>query len=300
MTTRPERLREGHTHSSWVDRILAAVQHRFWTVVAISLVFGAGLLALSNMIRPTYRGITVLAPADLDKKGMSGGLGSALGSVSGFAALADLGFGGNDTATEEAIAVLKSQELTQKFIQDHSLLPQLFPKSWDAANRRWKPEKKPPTLGAGFRAFDGLRKVKKDQKTGLITLQVDWKDPVQAATFANDLVDQLNEEMRQRALVQAEASVGYLQKELASTVDVSTHEAISHLMEDQIKQEMLAHVTKEYSLRVVDRAIPADLDAPVKPIKILYLAVGLFLGGCIGTGVAVRMDRRAAMKRGEP
>ena len=67
-------------------------------------------------------------------------MSSALGSVSGFAALAGLGLGGNDYATEEAIAVLKSESLTEAFIQDNNLLPELFPKSWD------------PAPGVGYRA----------------------------------------------------------------------------------------------------------------------------------------------------
>jgi hypothetical protein len=106
------------------------------------------------------------------------------------------------------------------------------------------------------------------------------------------LVERLNDEMRNRALKQAEASVGYLQNELAITVDVSTREAISRLMEDQIKQEMLAHVTKEYALQVVDKAIPADFDAPVWPVKILFIVFGLFFGALLGIGTAVWFNRR--------
>lgn len=63
-------------------------------------------------------------------------------------------------------------------------------------------------------------------------------------------------------------------------------------MEQQIKEEMLAHVTKEYSLKVVDRAIPADLDFPVKPIKILYIGGGFILGLLVGAGIATRLDKR--------
>ena len=92
--------------------------------------------------------------------------------------------------------------------------------------------------------------------------------------------------------MEADASMGYLQNEIATMVDVNTREAISRLMEEQIKQEMLAHVTKQYSFKVVDSAIPADRDSPV-PIKILYIAAGLFLGALFGAAIAVRFDKRA-------
>lgn len=83
---------------------------------------------------------------------------------------------------------------------------------------------------------------------------------------------------------------------MTTTVDVNTREAVSRLMEEQIKQEMLAHVTKEYALKVVDRAIPADLDFPVKPIKILYIAAGLFVGALIGAVMAIRLDQRVVRR----
>lgn len=126
----------------------------------------------------------------------------------------------------------------------------------------------------------------------MVTLQIDWKDPVKAANLTNELVERLNDEMRKRAIAEADASMVYLQHEMATTVDVNTREAISRLMEQQIKEEMLAHVTKEYSLKVVDRALPADLDFPVKPIKILYIGVGFIFGFLIGTAIAIRLQRR--------
>jgi uncharacterized protein involved in exopolysaccharide biosynthesis len=289
------RIDNSNVGSSGIDAIIAAVLRRWLLVLAFALAFGLAFAALTYIMTPIYRGTSILAPADLEKNGMSSGLSSALGSVSGFAALAGIGLGGNDYATEEAMAVLKSEQFTRIFIQENDLLPKLFPKLWDAGAGHWKTGiKKVPTLGRGFKAFNGIRKLQRDNKTGLITVQIDWKDPVTAANWTNQLVDRLNDEMRRRALSQAEASMGYLQHELADTIDVTTREAISHLMEGQIKQEMLAHVTKQYALRVVDTAIPADIDSPVRPIKILYLAFGLFFGAMVGTFVARSLDKRAA------
>ena len=45
---------------------------------------------------------------------------------------------------------------------------------------------------------------------------------------------------------------------------------------------MLANVTEQYSLRVVDKALPADEDDPVKPKKLLMIVLGPFLGGFLG------------------
>jgi len=285
------RIEKGHVDSAAVDGYVASVRRRWVLVLVCSIVFGVLLGIVAFVMTPIYRGTTVLAPAETQKKGTESNLSSALGSMGGLAALT--GLSGNDYETEEAMAVLKSQELTQGFIRDNSLMPELFPRLWDTRAGHWKAGiKKIPTLGAGFRAFDKIRKLERDSKTGLITLRIDWKDPVKAADWANQLVERLNSEMSARALAYAQASLGYLQKEFASTIDVSTRAAISHLMEDQIKQEMIAHVTKDYSLKVVDKAIPADLDNPVRPVKILYVAVGLFFGAGVGVTMAAWLDRR--------
>jgi len=285
---------EASRASDRTDGLIEAVRRRFAIVVLFALLFGVGFTVLSYHLTPIYRGITILAPADTEKNGMgSAGLGSALGSIGGFAALAGLGIGGNDFATEEAVAVLKSRRLTEEFIEKNNLLPEFFPKLWDAQAGHWKQGiKKVPTLQKGFKLFDRIRKIERDSKSGLITIRIDWKDPNKAADWANQLTTLLNSEMSARALTQASASLVYLQKEYADTVDVTTRDAISHLIESQVKQQMLAHVTREYALKVVDAAMPADPDDPVKPIKILYLAGGLFLGTMVGIYAALRLDKR--------
>ena len=265
-----------------------------WLIMLVSLLTAGAMVGLAFWMTPVYRGTAILAAAHNDKNGGLGStIGSALGSVGGgFAALAGLGMN-DDSATDEALAVLKSEQLTEAFITENNLMPELFPKYWDARNGKWKAGlKKVPTLFRGYRAFDKIRKIEKDSKTGLITLTIDWKDRIKAADWTNRLVQLLNEEMRRRAVVEADAAVGYLQKEYGTVADVSTREAISKLMESQIKQQMLAHVTEQYALRQITKAIPADADAPVKPIKILYLALGIFFGALLGIGVALLLHRR--------
>lgn len=278
-----------------VDELLTALRRRTWLIMLVSLLTASAMVGLAFWMTPIYRGTAILAAAHINDKngGLGSSIGSALGSVGGgFAALAGLGMN-DDSATDEALAVLKSEQLTETFITENNLMPELFPSYWDARNGKWKAGlKKIPTLFRGYRAFDKIRKIEKDSKTGLITLTIDWKDRIKAADWTNRIVQLLNEEMRHRAVVEADASVGYLQKEYGTMADVSTREAISKLMESQIKQQMLAHVTEQYALRQITKAIPADADAPVKPIKILFLALGIFFGALLGIAVALLLHRR--------
>jgi uncharacterized protein involved in exopolysaccharide biosynthesis len=286
------------TEAAKIDDLMAALRRRLPLIFAVCLLFAGGMTALAFYMTPVYRGSAILAPAHSEKNALGSGLGAALGSVGGVAALAGIGLSSDASATDEAIAVLRSQQLTERFIRENNLMPELFPSLWDASSGRWKEGiKKIPTLARGFRVFDGARKIERDLKTGLITLRIDWQDRVKAADWTNRYVQLLNDEMRARAISDAEASLGYLQKEFANTVDVSTREAISKLIESQVKQKMLAHVTQEYALRVIDKAEVADADSPVRPIKILYIFLGLVFGAILGIIVALMLYKRELSKR---
>lgn len=253
----------------------------FWSVV----VFTAGFSAAAFIMTPVYRATTILVPASTGQS--SGGIGGALGQLGGIATLAGINIGSKASDTEEALAVLRSRGFTERFITDEKLMPRLFASKWNAAAGTWKTDK-PPTPAKAFRYFDQkIRTVDEDKKTGLVTLQIDWRDRNEAADWANALVDRLNEEMRLRAINEADASLGFLKSELQSASEVATRDAIGHLMESQIKRRMFADVTKEYVFRIVDRAMVSDADNPVRPQKLTMIAAGPFLGLVIGVLLAL-------------
>jgi uncharacterized protein involved in exopolysaccharide biosynthesis len=176
--------------------------------------------------------------------------------------------------------VLRSRQFGDDFIQNLHLMPQLYPKLWDPATNGWRAGvEHPPTIGKAFNYFDKkIRTVIEDNKTGLITVQVDWRDPTVAAAWANEIVRRLNAKMRDREIVHASASIAFLEKELEGTQVLATREAINRLLEAQEKQRMLANVTEQYSFRVVDPAFAADPDDPVRPPKFLLLVSGPVAG----------------------
>lgn len=278
-----------------LGELFSTLSAKRWWIIA-SVVVCTGLAVTYAMIAtPVYRAITILVPAN-NSTGLD--LGSALGQFGGIAAMAGIGGVGAGAETEEALAVLRSREFTQRFIQDQNLLPRLYANMWDAKARAWRvPESKRPTLARAFRMFNTrIRAIDQDKKTGLISLQIDWKDRVEAANWANQLAARLNEEMRKRAMAKAVVSLGFLERELQTTAAIETREAISRLMESQIKQRMLANVTEEFAFRVVDRALPADADDPVKPQKLALVAIGAVVGFVLGVVLALWRGWRKPVK----
>jgi uncharacterized protein involved in exopolysaccharide biosynthesis len=281
------------------ELLLRLWRGRVW-IVACAAICMTVAAAIAFTTVPVYRAKTVLTPAgDRDNLGRS--LSSALGSLGGLASLAGVDVGGVDSAVEEALAVLTSRAFTEEFIRENDLMPELFPREWDAAAKRWKDPQDVPTLARAYRIFDrDVRLVERDKKTGLVVLQIDWRDREKASQWANLLVRKLNTEMRARAIAQSEASIGFLKKELADTTVLEIRESINRLLESQIRQRMLANVTQEYAFRVVDRALIPDLTDKVRPKKLLMLLVGGILGGFLGAAIVLLRGFLLAPSRSHP
>lgn len=271
--------------------VIADLIARKYQIAAMMLVGAMVAMALAFWLVPTYRATVILSPSS---DSQSGSMSAALGSLGGLASLAGIGVGTDvSNPTEEALAVLRSPRFTQSFIREEEMLPVLFSKKWDAHAQRWAVEQSDePTLGDGLKYLDDLRTIHQDKKTGLITLQVDWKDPELAAKWANKMVLKLNAEMAQRAVSRTDAYLNYLQEELRSSSVSEMKEAISRLIEAQMKQKMLAKSTGEYSFKVIEVAIPPPIADPIRPKKVLMTIVGAIIGTIIGAMFVIGAGRR--------
>ena len=276
--------------------LLRILWHRRWWVIGTAVVTASAFLAAAFILSPVYRSTALLMSVTAERSG-SGGLGSALGQLGGLAALAGVKVGANDTELEEAMAVFKSRHFSSRFIEDFNLRPKFFAPRWDGAKGRWKEGKREPTDAEAFEYFDKkVRTLTRDTKTGMVTLKIEWRDRVEAAAWANELVARLNLEMRRRATQKATASLKYLQDELAKTQDLGTRAAIYRLIELQVKQIMLANVTQEYVFQVVDKALVPDEDKYVRPRKGVMLAIGLFVGVALGVLLAMAMSAASVLR----
>jgi uncharacterized protein involved in exopolysaccharide biosynthesis len=267
-----------------VRELAARLAARRWWIILSTGLFLTVFTAVAFLLPPKYRAVTVVISAGLERNAINGSANSIVGSLGGLASLAGVSMGG-DEATEESLAVLQSRGFTEAFISDKNLVPLFFAKKWDARANKWKvSEQDIPSLHEAFRYFDEqVRKVIEDKKTKLIRVQIDWKDRHEAADWTNELVRRLNSEMRRRAIAKAEASLVFLEKELAVTTEIGERETLFRLIEAQIRQRMLATVTQEYAFRVVDTATAPDANESVRPKKLFMVAAGLLIGVIVGT-----------------
>ncbi|MDO9451347.1 MAG: Wzz/FepE/Etk N-terminal domain-containing protein [Stagnimonas sp.] len=257
-----------------LGEIWIALKSRALLIFTVTFLSAAVAAAIAFTITPIYRAEVVLTVVDDAKTGMSGLLASQLG---GLASLAGAGIGGSGTRTE-SIGTLGSKQVAETYISTQKLLPVLFYKQWDESKGDWKSDvREKPTLWKATKFFtEEVRKVSDDKKSGLITLSVEWKDAAIAAQWANDLVEQTNKTLRDRAIRKSEANLAYLNAKLDQTSVVELRQAIFRLIESEVKNVMVAQGSEDFAFKVIDPAVTPEKKA--KPKRLFMIGAGAFLG----------------------
>jgi uncharacterized protein involved in exopolysaccharide biosynthesis len=268
-----------------IDALISSVS-RAWRWWLAGLLIGAALAAsYAFLARPIYRSQVVLAVVPQSNGAFAGSFIER--QLGGLAGLAGLAFGERDRS-HESIAVLRSRELAELFINEENLIPVLFWRDWDSTSGRWRIDD-PPTIEDAYKLFDErIRRVSEDRRTGLVTLSIDWFDRELAARWANAFVQRADALLRDRAVREARASLAFLERELTRSTQIELRQAVYQLIEAQKKQEMLATVREDFAFRVIDSARIADADHFERPKRGLIIVAGALVGLLAGLILGLR------------
>lgn len=245
----------------------------------VILVFWLLAAAAAFFMTPVYQAtIEVLPTTGVGNLGAGSGL---LSSFGGIGSMFGLGPSQSQVAIQ-AEALLKSQVFTEQFIRRHDLMPKLFANKWNANHSRWRtsgwPWSSPPTLYEAYRLFvDKIRSIELNKK-GLITMRLEWKNSVDAAHWANEMIREVNQQMRQRAISHAEATIDALNDELKSAHTVEERDAVAQALVTYVKILALAKARTDYAFTVVEPAVPSNKKDFIRPQRALYLVAGPVLG----------------------
>ncbi|MDO9318899.1 MAG: Wzz/FepE/Etk N-terminal domain-containing protein [Gammaproteobacteria bacterium] len=265
-----------------------------WLIIGVTALFAIGSVIYALMQPDIYRAEAVLAPADNDQS--MGGLSAQFGGAAALLGVNVGGSGGDNIST--AIATLKSRQFIGRFIQSNNLLVPLFAGSWDkstgvgvineeaydASSGIWLSAGGPPSQQNAYRAFTNILSIGgPDRTTGIVTIAINWHNPIEAAEWVNKLVAAINADIRTQDVDEANRAIAYLRGQLEQTQLVDMQRVFYQLIESQTRITMLADVRDEYVFRVIDPAtIP---DVKVEPRRSNIAIVGTMVGGLFALAI---------------
>lgn len=262
--------------------LIALVRQR-WRVFAACIAFVSALsIAYSQLSHPRYRASAIVSIVEND-----GDLSLSLpGQLGGLASIAGLRLpGGSEQG--DAIAFLRSQMLARTFIATEGIVDPLTPDPETPGEER---------LARAVRFFTrDVCEIKEDGLTGIITVTVRWKDPEQAAAWANGLVKLADAEMRKRAIGEASRAVEYLSAEANRTENLELRQAVYRVVQSQLQLSALASARDEHRYRLIDPASAPLADDYVWPRLVVLLPLGVVVGTLLaGAIVLFKPDSRTS------
>jgi uncharacterized protein involved in exopolysaccharide biosynthesis len=265
-----------------------------WIVVFFIVLFAIFAVFYALSLPNIYKSEVLLAPVS-DDSGLK-----IPGQLGGLAALAGVNLGSGSDKIGLAIEIMKSRQFIGRFIEKHDLfipvmasedwnrdnnLLQLDPAIYNRESELWvreveAPFKAKPSLLETHEEFMRLFIISQDKGSGMISMSVEHYSPYLAHQWATWLVLAINDEMRQRDLIEAQNSITYLNEQINQTNIADVRTTLFSLIEEQTKTIMLANVREEYVFKTVDPAVISEKrDKPSRALIVIMISL---LGGIVG------------------
>lgn len=263
-------------------------------VLAITMMFCISAVFYALSMPDVYKSEVLLAPVSEDSglklPGQLGGLASLAG--------VSLGDKGGDKIGL-SLEIMKSRRFLGEFIEKHDLyIPLMAASGWERTTNsllidekvysessgKWVRQVDAPLTAkpSNIEAYEEFRKIfsiNQDKANGMVKLSIEHYSPIIAKSWLDKIVVAINEDMRNRELIEAERSISYLNSKIENTTISDVRTMLYSLIEEQIKTTMLASVRTEYVFKTVDPAVVSEKKAGPKRAFIVVFAmmVGLML-----------------------
>lgn len=264
---------------------------RWLVVTIISLVVAMGVV-YSLTRKPQFESEALLASASGGASQLAA-LSGLIGQFSGLVGALGVDAGGGESM-EETVAVLLSRDFTARFILRHNLLPKLVPElraeeASPSAGGSDAGEANPvaPVGGIGMERaverFNRVRTVTVDRRTGFVRFTMRAGTPASARQLAEDMIAEVNAELRTRALRESAASIALLRERMSETPYESIRDAAASLLEAQMKREVMIRSREDFALRVLDPpTLPEERAYPRrKRMVLIAMVLGLMVAAAV-------------------
>ena len=250
-------------------------------IIIFTSIFAITSIMYSLQLPNKYFSYSSLSSSKSEASSLSSFAGSSLG---GLASLAGVNLGQEQTSdTQIVIEIMQSWGFIEEFIKENNLEVKLMavngwnrdtneliidPEIYDSQSSKWLREKtknksSEPSSWELYQAFTSILSVSQDSLNSLVTVSIEYYSPQVAKELVDLFIKSVNEYMRVRKLQSSNANIEYLKEQVSKTSINETKAVFYRIIEDEIKNKMLAEVSYEYSFITVKKAmIPEEKIGP--------------------------------------
>ena len=276
-------------------------------ILTVTALLSLIALLVALLMPNRYLATAVIFPAQTSSSPRLGAMAAQFG---GLASLAGIQMPSDESGeTQAAMEIMQSWSFIEKFIETHDLSADVFAADgwdketnkltydaslYDSQQRIWvrsPPAGKTiePTSWELFEEFSELLTVATDETTGMVHLSMKHYSPEIAKHWLDLYITSLNEYMRERKLTQTNSNITYLEAQIEKTAIAGMKEVFYQIIEEQIKNKMLAEASPEYAFVTVSPAMVPE--EPYSPKRVLIFFLAVFFGLMVSiTGVLLIRD----------
>lgn len=290
-----ENIRPNHKSEDIIDEfdlgmILKIIWRKKIQIILITSIFSIYSVFYALSIPNQYKATAVLAPAQKNDS-----IGSSAGTFGGLASLAGINIGGSgDNETRQALEIMKSWSFIEKFIATNNFAALISAVNgwnrsenkllydedkYDSELEKWLPDIVEPKSWLLYKSFSGMLEINEDKLTGLITVSIEYYSPILAKQILDKYINAINIHMQKRELNKVSRSIDYLQVQINNTPIAEMRDVFYTIIEDQIKNKMLAEASLDYAFVPVSLSMIPEVKS--KPRRAAICVLWTLFGGII-------------------
>lgn len=263
-------------------------------IITITAVFTFISIIYAFSVPNYYKATVLLAPAQSESSDLSG----ALGQLDGLASLAGVNIGASkNTEAQIAQEIMKSWSFIDSFISKNFISVEVYAaKGWnresnellidddlyDVETNTWfvkddnTGEVGIPSSWQLFESFSERLLVLENNKSNLISVSIEHYSPYLAKQWLDMYIAAINTHMQQRQMTKVTENINYLQAQIDTTSIAEMREVFYNIIEEQMKNKMLAEASPEYAFVAVSPSMVPEEKS--KPQRVLIIILGTLLG----------------------
>lgn len=265
-------------------------------IIGLTAIFSVIAVIYSLSLSNIYESSALLSPvADNTSSNQS------LNNIGGLAGLAGINIssmsGGKST---KAITKIKTLSFFEDNILPNIFLPDLMASiDWDEESntviykedlfntqaQKWT---RIPSSQKSFKKFLKVIELSQDSSTGFVSLSFKHHSPHVAKEWTELVVDQINDSFRTLDKLEAQASMSYLNAQMAQTSYSEIKEVIAQILKQKMQQLSLIEANEFYVFSYLDS--PAVEEEKVEPTRSKISIFGAVFGLLLGILIVIARD----------